>query len=308
MSDILSKYYKGITQQLRGEVDLINELFSHQGVKGEGNEAALRDLISRFIPRRYGIGSGVIVDHAGNHSNQCDIVIYDTFQYPSLLSLTSVHMYPVDLVYATIEVKTTLDSGKAKEARENIASVMRLKLIDNAYERLRSNGFGAMGKVSHPLGVVFAFNSEANQFETFKRWFMRTESDDVSEHATILVGCLDQGLIISHISPERALPNGPVIYPQSVQHQAYGYPLYCQQSDGTALLQSADRQSKHVTINGESYPVKSIKRKWLPIDQSRVLLHFILYLDDLLSAQWINPQISFTEHYLTDYERLRIEV
>lgn len=120
MSTILKQYYQGITQQLRSEVDFINSLFEHQGLKGEGNEAVLRELLIKFIPKRYGVGTGVVIDQYGKPSRQIDIIIYDTFLYPSLLSLTSVHLFPVDLVYATIEVKTTLTSQTAKEAINNI--------------------------------------------------------------------------------------------------------------------------------------------------------------------------------------------
>jgi hypothetical protein len=47
MSNILQEYYEGITQQLRAEVDFINALFTPQGIRGEGNETALRDLLIR---------------------------------------------------------------------------------------------------------------------------------------------------------------------------------------------------------------------------------------------------------------------
>jgi hypothetical protein len=62
VADILTQYYRGIAKQLRLEVDEINALFHNQGVKGEGNERALRKLLTKFIPKRYSIGSGVIID------------------------------------------------------------------------------------------------------------------------------------------------------------------------------------------------------------------------------------------------------
>ena len=125
MPDIISQYYQGIVQQLRSEVDSINSLFQHQGVKGGGNESVLRDLLTKFIPKRFGIGTGVVIDRNGTQSRQCDIVIYDTMLYPSLLSLTNVHFFPVDIVYATIEIKTTLTSDSIKEALTNIADAIR---------------------------------------------------------------------------------------------------------------------------------------------------------------------------------------
>src|SRR5947208_3181720 len=118
MSDdnIIDRYYQGIYQQLHAEVNFINTLFHHQGIKGEGNEFVLRELLTKFIPKRYGVCTVVVIDRLGQQSKQCDIIIYDTFLYPSLLSLASVHLFPVDIVYATIEVKTTLDSDEAKTA------------------------------------------------------------------------------------------------------------------------------------------------------------------------------------------------
>ena len=77
MVNIIEQYYRGITQQLRSEVDFINSLFQHQGVKGEGNEEILRDLLRRFIPKRYGVGTGIVIDRHGNQSRQSDIIIYD---------------------------------------------------------------------------------------------------------------------------------------------------------------------------------------------------------------------------------------
>ena len=50
-SEILSKYYEGILSQLHGEVDFVNEIFQHQGLKGEGNESAIRNLLTKFIPK-----------------------------------------------------------------------------------------------------------------------------------------------------------------------------------------------------------------------------------------------------------------
>jgi hypothetical protein len=157
--DILHQYYRGITQQLRSEVDFINILFHHQGVKDEGNEAVLRELIKKFIPKRYGIRTGVVIDRLGHQSRRCDIVIYETLLYPSLLALSSVHLFPVDLVYATIEVKTSLDSGTAGEALRNIASVKNLEYIDAEFAVFAAGNGGSLveiRKTTPPLGLVFA--------------------------------------------------------------------------------------------------------------------------------------------------------
>jgi len=219
MPDILSQYYRGITQQLQAEVNFINSIFKHQGIKGEGNERILRDLITKFIPKKYGVGTGIcVVDSQGNQSRQCDIVIYDSFLYPSLLSLSSIHLFPVDIVYATLEVKTTLTHDSSAEAIANIASVRKLKFINSeipnnssvmqtiqlmnsvmphvptyVQDQFRLDIPSPFYKTTSPLGFVFAYNSNAKQFQTFKDWFTPSEKDTFEEFPSF-IGCLDQGL------------------------------------------------------------------------------------------------------------------
>ena len=73
---ILTQYYQGIYGQIQSELEFINELFTHNGLKGEGNESIIRELIKKFIPNKYGVGTGIVIDKDGNHSKQCDIIIY----------------------------------------------------------------------------------------------------------------------------------------------------------------------------------------------------------------------------------------
>lgn len=292
MDNIIGQYYRGITQRLRSEVDFINDLFHHQGVKGAGNEGVLRDLLTQFIPKRYGVGTGIVIDRDGNQSRHCDIVIYDTFLYPSLLSLTSVHLFPVDIVYATIEVKTTLTTKSAKEARENIASVRSLNIVPDTFNGAETQE-GRFSFIEYtpdpPQGYVFAYNSNAQQCETFKSWFIPSD-EQVLPYAPILVGCLDQGVLLFKF------PDGTIgIRPEvGMQLKACILPLENEVGDPVEL---ADFQEQYAH-NGVSYPVKKVRNKNVVIDQSRTMLFFLLSLQEILSRKRINPNISFLNHYV----------
>jgi len=124
MNNLLDQYYKGITQQLRAEVDLINSLFEHQGVKGYGNESALRDFLAKFIPKKYAVSTGVVIDRKGKPSGQCDIVVYDDFSFPTFFTLTPSHFFPVDIVRVVIEVKTTLAACRRGKHFYNMNSTL----------------------------------------------------------------------------------------------------------------------------------------------------------------------------------------
>jgi hypothetical protein len=305
MNDILAQYYQGITQQLCFEVEMINSIFKHSGVKGEGNEFCLRDLISRFIPKQYGVGSGIIIDRNGNQSRQCDIVIYDTFLYPSFLSITTSHIYPVDLVYAIIEVKTTLTSTSAKESIENIKSVRQLDIIPDEFilsetGKIQSfshprgsdntldggiylSNVGTINKPNPPIGCVFAYKSNVKKFKTYKSWFVPKDKNDAPIFPT-LVGCLDQGIVkFDKIHPyARQKPKG------------YAYPVLTIDQE----FLKGTRDIEEIRHDRIIYPVKQIKNDWLAIDQGKTLLLFILFLCDILKKSKINPDIRFSDHYL----------
>jgi hypothetical protein len=271
----------------------------------------LRDLITRFIPKRYGIGTGVVIDRHGHPSRQCDIVIYDTFLYPSLLSLTSVHLFPVDIVYAVIEVKTTLSSGTAREALENIASVKRLDFLKTDFGDQWMSGdaqvFG-IRKTTAPLGFVFAYNSDALQDETFKKWFTPTNNEDTPLYPS-LVGCLDIGLV--GFKNEALDASATSVYPEiGMVVECSTFPVIKRKGDEPSreIESAADVQylkfvgpiaeRQLLPFEGILYPVKKIGKDYMAIDQSRVLLNYLLLLTDLLTHKKIHPSISFMESYM----------
>lgn len=306
-NNIIEQYYRGIVQQLQAEVSSINNLFGHQGVKGEGNESVLRDLLTRFIPKKYSVGTGIVIDRTGKQSRQCDIVIYDTHQYPSLLSLSSTHLFPVDIVYATIEVKTTLDTDESQKALTNVASVKALSMVNEQFQELvLTNGVvqATTYTPQPPLGFVFAYNSNTRNFATFKKWFTPKEDDQASSYPT-MVGCLDQGIIrFTKLYPEAG--NKP---------EGWAIPLYTDSRIGVPDSVSLETP---IVINSKSIAEQDRKlyhfttlalpngNATIAIDQSRVLLHFILLLSDLLAKRKLNPHLSFFNHYLSFLTSSRI--
>lgn len=291
------QYYRGIVQQLRAEVDSINSLFKHQGIKGNGNETALRDLLTKFIPKRYGIGTGIVIDRHGNQSRQCDIIIYDKQLYPSILSLTSVHFFPVDIVYAVIEVKTTLKSDSAKEARENIASVRLLDFVKDHFAGTEAHN-GSLNFMSYmpspPLGFVFAYNSDTLQFETFKNWFI-PDNQNISLSPT-MIGCLDQGLLVFQDSTNHNIWTHP-----DAEAQLKGWMFFVEDNSGTPGTPiKLDQPQETFESNCSVYPVKKQGEMYIPIDQGRVLLFFLTFLHEIISRKQINPAISFINEYLAD--------
>lgn len=141
----LATDYKDVTQKVE-----------HMGLRGAAREDVLKDVIRQLIPEKYRVGSGLIVDVDNTQSRQQDLFIFDAFNSPIFMRTESSSVIPVESVYATIEVKSTLTKTTLKQSIENIQSVKTLKhteLVNSASISSRHNTI---------LGTVFAYTSDSS--------------------------------------------------------------------------------------------------------------------------------------------------
>jgi hypothetical protein len=94
------------------EAETYSNLTDHKPEKGRLNESHLAKCIREYLPTKMGIGTGFIESCGGHQSRQQDIIIYDAFNNVPLYSSDSWAVYPIEMVYATIEVKTTLTKSE----------------------------------------------------------------------------------------------------------------------------------------------------------------------------------------------------
>ena len=137
------------------DFDGITSILSHKGIKGLAREDLLKKYLRDLIPQKYAIASGIICDSNENQSRQQDFIIYDSFTCPTFYQFDSTAILPVESVYATIEIKSSLNSKTLKECVENINSVRKLQRTDNNQSIKITNGFSS----TYPLGFVFAYTS-----------------------------------------------------------------------------------------------------------------------------------------------------
>jgi hypothetical protein len=101
-------------------------LMPHYGERGRIAEEIIKSVLHRTLPKRFSIGTGVIIASNGEVSPQIDIVIYDNFLNSPLLSEFGSCVFPVETVYATIEVKSQLTKKELKKTFEVIRKVREL--------------------------------------------------------------------------------------------------------------------------------------------------------------------------------------
>ena len=108
-------YVKAASEIAKTSKNHVADLIGHGGEKGRVVEGLVVELLESFLPKRFSIGSGIIVTSSGQVSSQTDIVIYDNFHNAPIKMHHGFSVFPIESVYATIEVKSTLDDDKFKK-------------------------------------------------------------------------------------------------------------------------------------------------------------------------------------------------
>lgn len=116
----LNVLMEGTIRQLRTDADYFSRLTTHPGEKGRLNESHLVRTMRRYLPEKFGLGTGFIVSggDAINESRQCDIIIYDRANNVPFYASDVWQIFPIEMVYGVVEVKTTLNKAAIKDAFE----------------------------------------------------------------------------------------------------------------------------------------------------------------------------------------------
>jgi hypothetical protein len=101
-------------------------MMPHYGERGRIAEEIIKSVLTRTLPKRFSIGTGVVISAHGDVSRQTDIVIYDNFYNSPLLSEFGACLFPAEIVFATIEVKSKL---RKKDLDTSIDAIMQMRKV-----------------------------------------------------------------------------------------------------------------------------------------------------------------------------------
>jgi hypothetical protein len=122
----LSQALAAEQQVLAKQLELSRRSITHHGSMGEVNEQLFIDVLKHYLPRRYGVEQGIVIDSDGRTSDQIDIVIYDRQYTPPLLKQMSHRYILAEAVYGVLEVKASLNKEYLVYAADKAHSVRRL--------------------------------------------------------------------------------------------------------------------------------------------------------------------------------------
>lgn len=143
-----------MAKNLMTEFQEVTEPLEHNGVKGSLREEILTKCLKELLPQKYSVGSGIIVDADQTQSRQQDFFIYDAFDSPVFLKRSSYQVVPIESVYATVEIKSSLNKNELEKCVKNIQSVKKLKLTPAGTRHWTPP------TENQVMGMVFAYTSD----------------------------------------------------------------------------------------------------------------------------------------------------
>lgn len=137
----IKDYHKSINEELIILKNRVRNLVKHHGEDGRYKEAVLKNIIRKYLPQHYLIGTGFIVKSESimeehKATKQIDLIIYDSSK-PVLFSEGDFVILTPESVLGIIEVKTNLKN-------QNFAQVLKTMNENGAfiYDYLTDNKFG----------------------------------------------------------------------------------------------------------------------------------------------------------------------
>ena len=100
---------------------------SHAGEMGSATEENWPELLRAYLPSRYAVEGGFMIDVDGRESQQLDLILFDRQYSPVLFENGGVLYVPAESVYGVFEVKQELSRRHVKYAGEKFASARRLR-------------------------------------------------------------------------------------------------------------------------------------------------------------------------------------
>lgn len=122
----LQRAFRDVQRVLETQLTLSTGSITHDGIMGAVNEEHWIDVFRAYLPNRYAVNSGIIIDSEGRTSEQIDIVIHDPQYTPTLLTQKDHRYIPAEAVYAVVEAKPEVNKGYLEYAGAKAASVRQL--------------------------------------------------------------------------------------------------------------------------------------------------------------------------------------
>ena len=117
--------FRYIENSLRAKLDGAR-FPDHPTAKGDILESAWREVLRRYLPARFRVESGFVIDSNGDVSQQIDCIIYDNVFTPTFWGDGGHFHIPAEAVHAVFEIKPSVNKRYVQAASDKVNSVRTL--------------------------------------------------------------------------------------------------------------------------------------------------------------------------------------
>ncbi len=141
----LIELVKASQRQMAIDFEAKSSQLPHSGEKGAAREEVVRSFLSDYLPKRFAVGHGFVVDASGGVSRQIDAVIYDQLSCPVFHVTPTQRFIPAEGVSGVVSVKSVLTRSELSEAATNLTSVALLDRFASGRPQAMMGGVPALG-------------------------------------------------------------------------------------------------------------------------------------------------------------------
>lgn len=114
---VLPEYLADVTREMAFKSASIRRDFAHHRLSaGEHREDLVKNFLQGHLPKRFGVSSGFAISTEGMFSSEADLLVVDHQNNAPLYPHNRKSLWPVEAIYALIEVKTYLSRTELKNA------------------------------------------------------------------------------------------------------------------------------------------------------------------------------------------------
>jgi uncharacterized protein DUF6602 len=179
----LAGYWSGIHASLDARLASVQEYLRHPS-SGVNAENYFRDLLRQYLPHRYAIDSGFVVNASGRRSDFIDVLIVDCHNIPPLSAEPHFKVFAAEAVVGAIEITS---APKARVERSGInATIEKLEddilKLANLREIARDREYLDSLAVQTPSGAQLV--SGTVKYSLSPRSFLITCGDEWAKEGT----------------------------------------------------------------------------------------------------------------------------
>ena len=148
----LDEYMRDVAQEMnRKSTSIRRDFATHRISAGTNREEIVAAFLREHLPQRFGVGTGLIISHNGVFSREADLIIYDRPNNSPLYPSIQKKLWPVEGIYALLEIKTQLTPRDLQDA---IDKVRKFKSLERKF-RITN----VPQHISDSLAIIWSFDA-----------------------------------------------------------------------------------------------------------------------------------------------------